>query len=1022
MVYPKRLIEVDLPIKLISEHARREKSIRHGHISTLHIWWARRPLAACRAVLCAALWLDPADPLCPRSFREAVAEHLPIFAKKVATNQRLAQTASEHTMRLWRTWSDYNVQFDVDDERDLHELRHALLIFIADFANWDNSTLPEYLEITHLLTQAAHEAIGGIPGTRPMVVDPFAGGGAIPLEALRVGADAYASDLNPLPILLNKVVLEYIPRYGQLLADEVRKWGAWIKEQAEIELAEFYPKDKDGSTPVAYLWARTVISDAPLEPGEKYPVEIPLMRSMWLSKKSSRSVALRWIHDETGSVKTETISVKYADGTTRTVRRPLMEMFTPKKVSDVPEGTVKRGNATCPVTGVATTVESIRRQMRMRRGGSTDARLFAIVAINHDQQRRFYRLPTQKDFEAIENARVQLENSMALDTNVLSRIPDEPLPPQGSLGFRIQLYGMEKWGDLFTSRQLLSLTSLARLTQEVGKKLEEEHPHDFAVAVQTLLGLAVSKLTDIANALCSWQPQLDRIAHLFARQAIPIVWDFPETNLITKDAAGDFNVTVGNMLLVVEREAEKYHVGQVQQSSATHHPQPDDAIQVLFTDPPYYDAVPYSDLSDFFFVWIKRTVGNRYPELFSRELAPKDEECIVDPSKSKDGAFFRDCMGKAMYEGRRILAPNGIGIVVFAHKSTAGWEAQLQAMVDAGWTITGSWAIDTEMGSRLRAINSAALASSIHLVCRPREDEYGNLTQHIGDWREVLAELPKRIHAWLPRLEQEGIVGADALFACIGPAMEIFSRYARVEKASGEVVTLREYLEHVWGAISREALGSIFEGADTSGFEEDARLTAMWLWTLRTNMGGGTAIAEDEEVEPDEDAPKAEAVSGFELEYDAARKISQGLGAHLEALSSLVEIRGGKARLLPVENRAVYLFGRDAGKVAEQPRRNKTRQLSLFEVLDEADAAAAGWTIEEGTPPAKTMLDRLHQSMIFHAAGRTEALRRFLVDDGVGGDVRFWRLADALSRLYPMDSDEKRWVDGVLARKKGLGF
>ena len=265
--YPKRLIEVDLPIKRISAHARREKSIRHGHISTLHIWWARRPLAACRAEICAALWPDPADENCP-----------PVFIKQArklmlewTTHERQNLLSTESRARF-EAARQQPKKFD-----DATELRDALLDFIADFANWDSSTVPEYLATSRALTQAAHEALGGAPGTRPLVVDPFAGGGSIPLEALRVGADAFASDLNPVPVLLNKVVLEYIPKYGQRLADEVRKWGEWIKREAEKELAEFYPKDADGATPIAYLWARTIQCEGP-----GCGAEVPLIRSQWL--------------------------------------------------------------------------------------------------------------------------------------------------------------------------------------------------------------------------------------------------------------------------------------------------------------------------------------------------------------------------------------------------------------------------------------------------------------------------------------------------------------------------------------------------------------------------------------------------------------------------------------------------------------------------------------------------------------------------------------------------------------------
>ena len=275
----------------------------------------------------------------------------------------------------------------------------------------------------------------------------------------------------------------------------------------------------------------------------------------------------------------------------------------------------------------------------------------------------------------------------------------------------------------------------------------------------------------------------------------------------------------------------------------------------------------------------------------------------------------------------------------------------------------------------------------------------------------------------MPRLAAEKVVGADAIFACLGPALEIFSRYARVEKASGEQVTLKEYLEYVWAAVGKEALNMIFEGADATGFEEDARLTAMWLWTLSTGSNGNGAagdVSEDEEEE-EEDSGKKAKLTGFVLEYDAARKIAQGLGAHLERLPSLVEISGDKARLLPASERARHLFGKDEG-TAPSKRKGKPKQLSLLDVLGETGGEEAGRGEKNASRLGITVLDRIHQSMILFGAGRGEALKRFLVTDGAGEDQRFWRLAQALSALYPKGTDERRWVEGVLARKKGLGF
>jgi len=996
--YPRRLIEVDLPIKRISAQATREKSIRHGHISTLHIWWARRPLAACRAVLCAALWPDPADPLCPSEFQETVRDLMKKWAKD---NVKLKLLEGDESFGHFIAY-----QKNPDKLNDNLELRKALLNFIATFSNWDNSTKSEFLETSRILTQVSHEALGGIPGTKPLVVDPFAGGGSIPLEALRIGADAFASDLNPVAVLLNKVVLEYIPKYGQKLADEVRKWGEWIKKEAEKELAEFYPKDPDGATPIAYLWARTITCEGP-----GCGAEVPLMRSLWLAKKSSKSVALRIVPDVEN-------------------KRVNFEIIEDAKSKDVKDGTVKRGSATCPCCGYTTPVTSVRIQLKARRGGANDARLFCVVTTRPGQQGRFYRLPAERDLKAVRKATEELERRINKKISVLtelSLVPDELLPPQGTLGFRVQLYGMKQWGDLFTTRQLLALTTLIRLLQFYRENISPSNDDGLNIAVQTCIALAIDRQTDYLTSLTIWANNGEFIAHTFGRQALPIVWEWPECQLFV-DGSGNWEGAIQWVALAIEKLLLNFSdITQVQQASARNHPLPDDSSYCFFTDPPYYDAVPYADLSDFFIVWLKRSIGHLHNDLFKLALAPKDEECIVDEIKGKDKNYFEATMAKAMAEGRRILNPNGIGVVVFAHKSTSGWEAQLQAMIDAGWIITGSWPIDTERPGRLRSQDSAALASSVHLVCRPRENPDGALRiDVIGDWRDVLQELPIRIHEWMPRLASEGIVGADAIFACLGPALEVFSRYSRVEKASGEVVTLREYLEHIWAAVSKEALNMIFKDADASGFEEDSRLTAMWLWTLSTGNGKVESVesnGEEEESEEEEaESSKKKPAGGFVLEYDTARKIAQGLGAHMDKLSSVVEIKGNKARLHSVSERAKFLFGKN-DSLAPKQKKKKDKQMDLFKELLVDTEEINRDTGDISRPEAgNTVMDRLHQAMLLFGAGRSEALKRFLVEDAVGQDLRFWKLAQAMSALYPSNTDEKRWIDGVMTRKKGLGF
>jgi len=1026
--YPKRLIEVDLPIKRISAHARREKSIRQGHISTIHIWWARRPLAACRAVICAALWPDPADDKCPTTFRNEARRLMTEWAAN-----HLDLTSPESMGRFNRVKNDPAV---LDDNV---ELRKALLDFIADFANWDSSAVPAYLDCAQCITRHAHEALGGDQGSRPLVADPFAGGGSIPLEAVRVGADSFASDLNPIPFLLNKFVLEYVPRFGVSLANEVRKWGSIVGDRVAATLADLYPTDSDGAVPIAYLWTRTILSEAPTG-SDELPVEVPLMRSLWLAKRAATNRALRWVIDRTGKVKTDIVAVAYREAgkeVRRQVRRPRLELFEPASERDVGGGTVARGSATCPVTGYTTPIASVRKQLTIRRGGAADARLIAVRQDNPKTGARVWRLPTPQDEQAAADAAEVLLRRES-DGSLSGFLPDEPTPLGGGRGagraFSQRHYGMNDFRDLFTPRQLLALATFASHVANIGDEVAGETSNpELASAVQVCLALALDRLADFCSSLCVLNVVGGRgVVHTFGRQALPIVWDFAETNPLNAVGA-NWQGGVDACVATINGESGNRTGGTVVQACATANPLPSDSVAAFVTDPPYYDAIPYSDLSDYFYVWLKRTVPQDLRHVFAASLTPKTEECIVDDAKGKGHAFFEATMTKAMNEGRRITQPHGVGVVVFAHKTTSGWEAQLKGMIEAGWKVTGSWPIDTERPGRLRAQASAALASSVHLVCRPREDDAGNITTgDVGDWRSVLSELPRRIHEWMPRLAEEGVVGADAIFACLGPALEIFSRYSRVEKASGEVVTLREYLEQVWAAVSTEALSMIFRDADAAGLESDARFTAIVLWTLSAGGSGsgesGADEAEDAGDEDEEDdAPKGKAAKGgYTLEYDAARKIAQGLGVNLEQIDSVVEVKGDKARLLPVSERTAALFGKaEKAEAVIKKRGKKATQKKLFDKdTEEGSSKTETVTLGDGgaATPGVTALDRVHQAMLLFGNGRADALKRFIVDDGVGGDARFWKLAQSLSALYPAGSDEKRWVDGVLARKKSFGF
>ncbi len=1008
--YPKRLIEVDLPIKKISEHARREKST--STITGLHLWWARRPLAACRAVVCSTLWPDPFDEYCPLVFVQEATGALLDFNFRARQDSNLGDLCGPSPSH-WAYVTESELRSGSSEAR--LRLRTCLLGFIAAFANPKATDHSAFIETARRITHAANRTLLG-SSTQAIVLDPFAGGGSIPLEALRAGANAVAGDINPVALLINDVLVRRVPSLRSSLSkDSILNTARCSLIDLERELGGLYPATEE-RIPIAYLWARTVLSEAPAS-GED-PVEVPLVRSMWLSKRPGNLTALRWVRNDDAKVICDRVTVPGADGIARSALRPRLQVFHPTSQNQVEPGTASGGGVTCPVTGYTMAKLRVRAQLTPRRGGTRDARLLAVVTRPRSGSGRQFHLPTSEDEKAIGRA-----NELY---NVMQGAVDEPLPV-GTVWknnpFRVHNYGMMTWGDLFTPRQHLFLSRLAERVAAAGQASRGS----LAETVQAILALTVARLADHLNSCCTWNPAGEKLQHLFARQAVPMVWDFCEANPLG-GSVGDWIGIVAGAADALAFVPSAEIPGEVLQASATECPLPDDSIDAVITDPPYYDAVPYADLSEFFYVWLRRCAPRSCASWFTKRLIDRAPEIVFDTNRGKDTEFYVRAMTAALAEARRVTKPTGICVVVFAHKSTAGWEALLQAVLDAGWVITASWPIDTELATRVRAMDSAALASSVHIVCRPRESSNGSVqSTTVGDWRDILAALPNRIHEWMPRLAEEGIVGADAIFACLGPALEIFSRYARVEKASGDPVSLKEYLEHVWAAVAKEALAMIFAGADATGFEEDARLTAMWLWTLSTDSSDGRGTDEEVEIageDDEEDSGHGKGrIAGFVLEYDAARKIAQGLGAHLEALSSLVEVKGSSARLLRVAERTRALFGKSETPTAAARRKKKNAQLT-FDFIADLDQAekGSGWG-ETGAPEkGATVIDRVHQAMILFGAGRGEALRHFLVDDGAGRDDRLWRLAQALSALYPAASDEKRWVDGVLARKRGLGL
>jgi len=580
-------------------------------------------------------------------------------------------------------------------------LRKALLKFIGDFANWDMASNATFLEAGRSLVRAAH------PEETPLVVDPFAGGGSIPLEALRLGCEAYASDLNPVACLILKILLDDVPKYGPRLAEDLRKTGAEVRAEASRDLAEFYPRDPNGDIPVAYLWARTVRCEA-----SDCGAEVPLIRSFWLSKKPNRKLAMR---------------ARIA----RPRRGPPgveFEIFEPEKESDVAPGTVTRAKARCPCCNQVLLPARVRSQLSVLHGGADvifdakgnrmgGARLLAVVTLKPGTQGRHYRLPTADDYSAVRKAS-EAERKLAKSKlpSGLRVIPDEPLPPIGTLGFRVQRYGVLRWGELFTARQRLSLATICKASSEIGGSSLGRTDSSRA-----LLALALGKTAERNNTICDWMVDVECPGHLFSQQVMPPSWDFAEA-AIFGDASGSYGLVVENTADNLQSSCTRVTTrATVRIGDARAIPLPDQSASCFFTDPPYYNAVPYSDLSDFFFVWIKRVLGDhpfaRDPFDTHNPLTPKSQEIVQDETRHyeglpKDARFFENSMASAFAEGSRTIARDpGIGCIVFAHKTTEGWEALLTGLSRAGWLVTASWPILTERSSRTRARDSAALGA-----------------------------------------------------------------------------------------------------------------------------------------------------------------------------------------------------------------------------------------------------------------------------------------------------------------------
>jgi putative DNA methylase len=770
MPHTKKLIEVALPLEAINAESAREKSIRHGHPSTLHLWWARRPLAAARAVIFTSLIDDPDQEGVPQALLDRI-DTLPLEDK-----------------------------YQTDVKATIGEVRRNKLFgFIEKLVKWENSNNPAILETAkHLI----HAATNGNP---PPLLDPFAGGGAIPLEAQRLGLEAHASDLNPVAVMINKAMIEIPPKFAgrppvnpeargktdytgewkgaQGLAEDVRYYGEWMKKEAFKRIGHLYPKvkvpDEQGggeATVIAWIWARTVKC-----PNPACGCEMPLASSFELSKKKGREAYIQPVIEG----KKIRYEVKYG-----------------KNAPEAPK--IGRGQFKCVCCRQAMKGEYIRSEFTAKRAS---AQLMAIVAEGNGG--RLYISPNAEHIVTANCPLPEWKPEAEMNTKCTDLISGRG-------------YGFTHWYELFTNRQLTALTTFSDLVAEAQTQVETDGgSREYAQAVGVYLAFAVDKGANYWSTCCAWHTSAEKMMSTFGRQAIPMVWDYTEAN--------PFSNSSGNWSLGISQSAEMcYRLGiGISGIAIQYNAQSDNGLRdiMVSTDPPYYDMIGYADLSDFFYVWMRQSLEDTYPELFSTMLVPKKEELIATPYRfdgNRNDA--RDFYENGMFQTFKLIfvyARADVPVTVYYaykqnddegnKKALSGWETMLSAIIQAGFTLVGTWPIRTELTTALKG-NVNALASSIVLVCRKRPADAPVCTR-----RDFINNLKRELKPALAKLQASNIAPVDLAQSAIGPGMGVYSRFSKVLEADGTPMSVRSALQ-----IINQELGLYFTEQD-SELDRDSR-------------------------------------------------------------------------------------------------------------------------------------------------------------------------------------------------------
>lgn len=997
----KKLIEVALPIKEISAESVRDKSIRHGHISTLHLWWARRPLPVCRAIVFASLVPDPLDPLCPQAFRDAVElilgpgknctlsidiympyKDIPYtsivdpmednlrnrlmmfigkFSDKCQQNMLAGKSTppkeqlSDGSLIKWENKNNKKilrkareliyVAYHAEREPELgyeslHRQFDASFDAIAEAEDVLYGVVDRHLETPEVakLEKNLQNAIAHFQNEMPSVFDPFAGGGAIPLEAARLGCRSYGNDINPVAHIIERGSAEFPQKYGKPIvyseAEFKAKYGekglkmaqesgrnivqdtktgayhipnrlSWdveyyakeLLEMTEKEVGYLYPADESGNKPIAYYWARTAKCSNP-----SCGAEVPLLKQFYLANTSRKKVYLNPIINGT-DIQFEIKEGKYD------------EKMMP--------GWNNRGNLTCPCCGSVTKVNEIKNQSK---NGFLKERLLAIIS--ESNQGKVYSLPSEKFCERMKTDIGEVNKS------------HEIMPVHYDQAFPVCTWGYYYWTDMFSDRQLRFLDILIEKFNSLKNTIEGYH-----TALLSFLAIWIDRISVVNTSMGRWDVSRENNQHPFGRQAISMIFDFPESNPFCLSSGSAMNQLEWVLRYLdsessLEIPAVFYHASSGEKSQFA-----PKSLDASVTDPPYYDAIGYADCSDFFYVWLKKTLGDIYPIDFSTPQTPKAEECTaikhqhgtVEKAKKHFENKLTEIFDAIEYQTSDIVS------IMFAHQSTEAWTTLCNSILGARMNITGSWPMDTEMANRNVGLSGAALESSVTVACRPSE------RRGFGEYKEVKRDIEAKVKEEVESLYELGFRGADLLTACFGQAVSEFGRYKIVEKADGSEVSVGELLEMARNAAFDALLAGV-QGDDYTKF---------YVGWLQMNGAG-------------------------ETDYDDATKFTR-VGVN-------VDINDIKHKhLLILEGKKMHIAMAD-------------------EHLNYAP---------DGTRPNDSLIDQAHRAILLWREGNRQSILKFVANIAPKSSSPLWRLLATLKELLPACDDLKD-VQGLLQNAEDL--